>query len=297
MEMALYPLAQGSNLEQADAVSEFLYELFAEELQARREHIDRAEKEEREFIISAGFELLGLAQVAPAPLAAEPSAQDRYKELMAEQQAVITDRDGTPLRPGGRPRAASEEDVTQQIKRKKASSSLLDARWILVTICLVVMFGSVYLLWQEYNRDSDKDSAEETSQASASPAAKEVKQVAREPESKDASVDQPDGDSQGRIVRALLEEGSKMLKSNKDDSAVAAFSRAVQLDPANCDANLRLGVTFAKLGKRTKAAKQYQKFVRHCPDHAQAPEVRRVLKEFNEFRKRRQRKKRRKKKR
>jgi serine/threonine protein kinase len=91
MERALHKLLKGSSVEQSDFLAEYMKTLFTTELKARDRAIRDAEQEqEREILMSTGFEMLD-AKATQIGLAPPPmTANRRYEEILAERQGQQT---------------------------------------------------------------------------------------------------------------------------------------------------------------------------------------------------------------
>jgi serine/threonine protein kinase len=150
MERYLHRLLRGSAVERTEEVSRYMRKLFAQELEARDRAIAQAPEEEREIIISTGFEMLGDGATRIDPIPEPPMAQSRYEEILAERQAektqikagpksdqptppdlVATDREGEPV------------DTTV---RKPGQANLLGDWRFLVLVFVAVMVLGLFLL-------------------------------------------------------------------------------------------------------------------------------------------------------
>jgi eukaryotic-like serine/threonine-protein kinase len=91
MERALHKLLRGSTVEQNDLVSGFMRKLFANELQARERAIEQAEDQERELILSTGFEMISekATRVGEAP--DPPLAMRKYEQIIQDRQVAATE--------------------------------------------------------------------------------------------------------------------------------------------------------------------------------------------------------------
>jgi len=64
-----------------------------------------------------------------------------------------------------------------------------------------------------------------------------------------------------RQARSLVEEGKELYKNDQDEQAADAFKRAINQDPDNAEAHLRLGMAHAALDKKTEAEDEYKKAI------------------------------------
>ncbi|HUU01102.1 MAG TPA: serine/threonine-protein kinase [Myxococcota bacterium] len=91
MERSLHKLLRGSGVEQTERVSDFVRGLFSTELHARDRAIQGSSGDERDLILSTGFEMISekgtLVRAAPEP----PLAVQRYEEILSERQAAATE--------------------------------------------------------------------------------------------------------------------------------------------------------------------------------------------------------------
>jgi len=81
----------------------------------------------------------------------------------------------------------------------------------------------------------------------------------------------------------LLDLGREQAAKKKFAQAVETYQKVIELDKKHCDAHLELGVLYARMGHIKDAAKWYQKFVEICPDHKKVPQIRQVLRDFQNY--------------
>jgi tetratricopeptide (TPR) repeat protein len=81
----------------------------------------------------------------------------------------------------------------------------------------------------------------------------------------------------------LLELGREQAAKKKFTQAAETYQKVIKLDQKHCDAHLELGVLYARMGRIKNAAKWYKKFVEICPDHKKVPQIRQVLRDFQNY--------------
>src|SRR5262249_32673185 len=64
-----------------------------------------------------------------------------------------------------------------------------------------------------------------------------------------------------RQAQSLVEQGIELYKNDQDEQAAEAFKKAIGQDPSNAEAHLRLGMSYAALGKKTEADDEYKKSI------------------------------------
>jgi tetratricopeptide (TPR) repeat protein len=70
------------------------------------------------------------------------------------------------------------------------------------------------------------------------------------------------GTEQGRQqANALVEQARELYRNDEDEKAEEILKQAVGLDPNNAEAHLRLGMSYAALGKKTESEEEYKKAV------------------------------------
>ncbi len=164
MERSLHKLLRGSGVEQTERVSDFVRGLFSTELHARDRAIEGSSGDERDLILSTGFEMISekgtLVRAAPEP----PLAVQRYEEILSERQAASTEikakllgTRATPRVKGTRSGAGEDEVTTDQhgslmaaseestVTGKRYSKLLNDWRF-LVLIFAAVMVVALFIL-------------------------------------------------------------------------------------------------------------------------------------------------------
>ena len=81
----------------------------------------------------------------------------------------------------------------------------------------------------------------------------------------------------------LLDLGREQAAKKKYTEAIGTYKKVVQLDPKHCEGHLELGILNARSARIKGAAKWYKKFVQICPDHKKVPQVRKVLRDFQNY--------------
>jgi tetratricopeptide (TPR) repeat protein len=81
-------------------------------------------------------------------------------------------------------------------------------------------------------------------------------------------------------IEKLLDMGRDLSEHKKLTEAITTYQNLLRLDAKHCEGDLELGVLYARMGKIKNAAKWYREFVRICPNHKKAPQIRQVLKDF-----------------
>ena len=64
-----------------------------------------------------------------------------------------------------------------------------------------------------------------------------------------------------RQAQSLVETGKELYKNDQDEQAVETFKQAINQDPNNAEAHLRLGMSYAALDKKTEADEEYKKAI------------------------------------
>lgn len=173
MERALHKLLKGSAVEQTERMAEFMRTLFASELKARDRAIREADGEQREIILSTGFEMIDERATQIAGIPPAPTANRRYEEILAERQgeqtavggknldastpdgsdAIDTDRGAAPrgrsnaqerTAPKGSPLQATRS-TTQQTQEQKEGGLLSDWR-VVVLVFVAVMVVAFFVI-------------------------------------------------------------------------------------------------------------------------------------------------------
>jgi len=70
-----------------------------------------------------------------------------------------------------------------------------------------------------------------------------------------------DSEEAKRQVQSLIEKGKELYKNDQDEQAVEAFKQAINQDPNNAEAHLRLGMSYAALDKKTESEDEYKKAI------------------------------------
>lgn len=81
----------------------------------------------------------------------------------------------------------------------------------------------------------------------------------------------------------LLDLGREQAAKKQFTQAIETYQKVIKLDGKHCEAHLELGVLHARMGRIKGAAKWYKKFVEMCPDHQKVPQIRQVLKDFQNY--------------
>jgi Flp pilus assembly protein TadD len=79
-----------------------------------------------------------------------------------------------------------------------------------------------------------------------------------------------DSDEAKRQAQTLIEEGKELYRNDQDEQAVEKFKQAVDRDPNNAEAHLRLGMSYGALEKKDEAESEYKKSVELFKKKAQA---------------------------
>jgi tetratricopeptide (TPR) repeat protein len=64
-----------------------------------------------------------------------------------------------------------------------------------------------------------------------------------------------------RQAQSLVEKGKELYRNDQDEQAVDIFKQAIQNDPNNAEAHLRLGMSYAALDKKDEADGEYKKAI------------------------------------
>src|SRR5262249_3169366 len=64
-----------------------------------------------------------------------------------------------------------------------------------------------------------------------------------------------------REAQSLVEQGKELYKNDQDEQAVEVFKKAINHDPGNAEAHLRLGMSYAALDKKTESDEEYKKAI------------------------------------
>jgi Flp pilus assembly protein TadD len=68
-----------------------------------------------------------------------------------------------------------------------------------------------------------------------------------------------DSDEAKRQAQTLIEEGKEFYRNDQDEQAAEKFKQAVDHDPNNAEAHLRLGMSYGALEKKDEADSEYKK--------------------------------------
>src|SRR5436190_3362827 len=71
----------------------------------------------------------------------------------------------------------------------------------------------------------------------------------------------PGSDEARRQAQSLVEKGKEQYRNDQDEQAVDTFKQAIQNDPDNAEAHLRLGMSYGALEKKDEADGEYKKSV------------------------------------
>ena len=86
-------------------------------------------------------------------------------------------------------------------------------------------------------------------------------------------------------AQRLFDDGKLLLKKRQYKEAQVFFSRCLDLDRGNAECHLALGSTYARLRDSEKGAQHYREFLRLAPTHDRAPEVQKLLQEYEDQKK------------
>jgi pSer/pThr/pTyr-binding forkhead associated (FHA) protein len=89
--------------------------------------------------------------------------------------------------------------------------------------------------------------------------------------------------SRKKELTKLLDEGKKAVRAKRYADAVSAFRAALKIEPRNCGVLVSIGILYARWGKREKSYVYYKKFLEYCPKHMQAPQVRQIVQQFENW--------------
>jgi len=70
-----------------------------------------------------------------------------------------------------------------------------------------------------------------------------------------------DSDEAKRQAQTLIDEGKELYRNDQDEQAVEKFKQAIDRDPGNAEAHLRLGMSYGALEKKDEADSEYKKAV------------------------------------
>ena len=73
-----------------------------------------------------------------------------------------------------------------------------------------------------------------------------------------------------REAQSLVEQGKELYKNDQDEQAVEVFKKAINHDPNNAEAHLRLGMSYAALDKKTESDEEYKKAIELFKKRAQS---------------------------
>jgi tetratricopeptide (TPR) repeat protein len=64
-----------------------------------------------------------------------------------------------------------------------------------------------------------------------------------------------------RQAQSLIQEGKELYKNDQDEQAVEKFKQAINQDPNNAEAHLRLGMSYAALDNKDESETEYKKAI------------------------------------
>ena len=70
-----------------------------------------------------------------------------------------------------------------------------------------------------------------------------------------------DAEAAKRQAQSLVEKGKELYRNDQDEQAVDTFKQAIQSDPDNAEAHLRLGMSYAALDNKDEAEGEYKKSI------------------------------------
>jgi len=80
--------------------------------------------------------------------------------------------------------------------------------------------------------------------------------------------------------KELVSQGNKMFLQNKLNPALKYYRKAIQKNPRYALAYRGMGITYAKLGKASKAVKAYEKYLALSPKASDANQVRKLVRDY-----------------
>jgi pSer/pThr/pTyr-binding forkhead associated (FHA) protein len=83
-------------------------------------------------------------------------------------------------------------------------------------------------------------------------------------------------------AQKLFDDGKLLLKKRQYKEAQVFFSKCLEVDRGNAECHLALGSTYARLRDSEKGAQHYREFLRLAPTHDRAPEVQKLLQEYED---------------
>ncbi|HLL52918.1 MAG TPA: tetratricopeptide repeat protein, partial [Myxococcaceae bacterium] len=95
------------------------------------------------------------------------------------------------------------------------------------------------------------------------------------------AVDKASGGDGKVTAEKLFDEGTGYYKKKRYEEAAASFNRCLEVDPAFARCHMMLGSTSAKLRQPEVGAQHYRKFLELAPDDPKAPDVRRLLEQYD----------------
>ncbi len=84
-------------------------------------------------------------------------------------------------------------------------------------------------------------------------------------------------------AKRSFETGVGLASKGQCKQAIPAFHKSLQLNPALAESHKYLGTCYAQLGDGDNGAKHYRKFLELQPNHPQAPQIRKILDQYEEY--------------
>jgi Flp pilus assembly protein TadD len=75
------------------------------------------------------------------------------------------------------------------------------------------------------------------------------------------NINQNDSEQAKRNAQSLVDQGKELYKNDQDEQAVDKFKQAINQDPDNAEAHVRLGMSYAALGNKDEGEAEYKKSV------------------------------------
>lgn len=84
-------------------------------------------------------------------------------------------------------------------------------------------------------------------------------------------------------AKKSFDTGVALASKGQYKQAIVAFNRSLELNPALAESHKYLGTCYAQTGDGESGAKHYRKFLDLQPNHPQAPQIRKILEQYEEF--------------
>ncbi len=84
-------------------------------------------------------------------------------------------------------------------------------------------------------------------------------------------------------AKRSFDTGVALASKGQYKQAIVAFNRSLELNPALAESHKYLGTCYAQTGDGEGGAKHYRKFLELQPNHPQAPQIRKILEQYEEF--------------